>query len=248
MNPGRIREILDQVASGQIDVEQALESLRTLPFRDLGFAKLDHHRELRSGLPEVVFAPGKSLDHLLGIVANLDAAGESILVTRLEAEPAALLCERIPALRYEPLARLAFARPLPQGGRGAILVAAAGTADLPVAEEAALTAEFFGNRVRRVYDVGVAGIQRLFAHCDELRGAAVVIVVAGMEGALPSVVGGIVDRPLIAVPTAVGYGASFGGLAALLAMLNSCAAGVVVVNIDNGFGAAVAAHRINRAA
>jgi len=246
MSPARIREILQQVAAGTLGPEQGFEALRDLPFHDLGFAKLDHHRELRCGMPEVVFAPGKDPEQLASIVASLDAAGHSILVTRLEPERAALVCGRVPALRYDALARIASARPLPQGGRGRILVAAAGTADLPVAEEAALTAEFLGNRVTRAYDVGVAGIHRLFSHYEELRDASVLIVVAGMEGALPSVIGGMVERPLIAVPTAVGYGASFGGLAALLAMLNSCAAGVVVVNIDNGFGAAVAAHRINR--
>ncbi|HSQ01474.1 MAG TPA: nickel pincer cofactor biosynthesis protein LarB [Candidatus Dormibacteraeota bacterium] len=250
MTPERLREILDAVARGALDRDAALEAIKRLPFEDLGFAKVDHHRTLRSGVPEAVFSAGKTPDQIVAVASALRASGQSVLVTRLSPEAAAVVTAALPELTYEPGARLAYWRrpDLEVGGRGTIVVAAAGTADLPVAEEAALTAELMGNAVDRVYDVGVAGIHRLFAHHDRLRQASVLIVVAGMEGALPSVVGGLVDRPLIAVPTSIGYGASVGGLAALLAMLNSCAAGVTVVNIDNGFGAGVAASLINRAA
>jgi len=197
----------------------------------------------------VIFGAGKTAEQVIAIARSLRDGGHDVLITRLAADVAALVTAALPELTYRADARLALWRrgaPAPRG-RGTILVVAAGTADLPVAEEAAVTAEVAGNQVERIYDVGVAGIHRLFAHHDRLRAASVLIVVAGMEGALPSVVGGLVDRPLIAVPTSVGYGASFGGLAALLAMLSSCAAGVTVVNIDNGFGAGVAASLINRA-
>ena len=248
MTPERLREILDAVARGALDRDAALEAIRHLPFEDLGFAKVDHHRALRNGAPEAIFGPGKTPAQIIAIAAALRASGQSVLVTRLEPGAAAQVTAALPELTYEPGARIAYWRrpDLETGGRGTIVVAAAGTADLPVAEEAALTAELMGNAVDRVYDVGVAGIHRLFAHHERLRQASVLVVVAGMEGALPSVVGGLVDRPLVAVPTSIGYGASFGGLAALLAMLNSCAAGVTVVNIDNGFGAGVAASLINR--
>ena len=248
MTPERLREILDAVARGALDRDAALEAIRRLPFEDLGFAKVDHHRALRNGAPEAIFGPGKTPAQIIAIAAALRASGQSVLVTRLEPGAAAQVTAALPELTYEPGARIAYWRrpDLAAGGRGTIVVAAAGTADLPVAEEAALTAELMGNAVDRVYDVGVAGIHRLFAHHERLRQASVLVVVAGMEGALPSVVGGLVDRPLVAVPTSIGYGASFGGLAALLAMLNSCAAGVTVVNIDNGFGAGVAASLINR--
>lgn len=249
MTPERLRAILDRVAGGELDPAAALEAIRHLPFEDLGFAKVDHHRALRNGVPEVVYGPGKTPAQIVAIARSLLAREQSVLVTRLEAEPAAAVRAQLPMLTYDAHARVAWWRrpDTAAGGRGTIVVAAAGTADLPVAEEAALTAELTGNAVDRIYDVGVAGIHRLFAHHERLRAASVLIVVAGMEGALASVVGGLVDRPLIAVPTSVGYGASFGGLAALLAMLNSCAAGVTVVNIDNGFGAGVAASLINRA-
>jgi NCAIR mutase (PurE)-related protein len=249
MTPERLRALLTRVAAGELDADAALEELRHLPFQDLGFAKVDHHRGLRSGVPEVIFAPGKTPEQIAAVARALLDSGQSVLVTRLAADAAATVCADLPMLTYEPGPRLAYWRrpDLPAVGAGVIVVAAAGTADLPVAEEAAMTAELIGHRVDRVYDVGVAGIHRLFANHDRLRAARVLIVVAGMEGALPSVVGGLVDRPLIAVPTSIGYGASFGGLAALLAMLNSCAAGVTVVNIDNGFGAGVAATLINRA-
>ncbi len=247
MTPERLRAILEQVAAGSLDAATAFERIKHLPFEDLGFAKVDHHRALRVGVPEVVYAPGKTADQITAVARTLQAAGQSVLITRLAAEPAAAVCAAVPALTYDAGARIAYWRrpDLPRAGSGVIVVAAAGTADLPVAEEAALTAELIGHRVDRVYDVGVAGIHRLFANHERLRTANVLIVVAGMEGALPSVVGGLVSRPLIAVPTSIGYGASFGGLAALLAMLNSCAAGITVVNIDNGFGAGVAASLIN---
>ena len=248
MTPARLRELLQQVAAGSLTADAALEQIKSLPFEDLGFAKIDHHRALRSGLPEVIFGAGKSVDQIVAIARRLRDVGHNVLITRLDADTATAVMAEIPALAYSPMARVASLRqaPVETMAPGVVLVVAAGTSDIPVAEEAALTADLMGNRVERIYDVGVAGIHRLFAHQEQLRQARVIIVVAGMEGALPSVVGGLVDRPVIAVPTSVGYGASFGGLAALLAMLNSCAAGVTVVNIDNGFGAAVAASLINR--
>ena len=249
MTPGRLRELLEQVERGDLAADDAYALVRDLPFEDLGFAKVDHHRGLRNGLPEVIFAPGKSPEQIVAIARRLRETGQNVLITRLERAAAGFVVEALPELEYHAAARLAvFVHAPPQAvGRGTILVVAAGTSDLAVAEEAALTAEYMGHVVDRVYDVGVAGIHRLFAHAEKLRNASVLVVVAGMEGALPSVVGGLVDRPVIAVPTSVGYGASFGGLAALLGMLNSCAAGVTVVNIDNGFGGGVAAALINRA-
>jgi NCAIR mutase (PurE)-related protein len=248
MNPVRLRALLDDVATGRVTPVAATEQLKSLPFEDLGFAKVDHHRALRHGLPEVIFGEGKSPAQIIEIARRLRADGDDVLVTRLRADAAAAVVAAIPELTYAADARIAYCRQSPPdtASKGTIAVVAAGTADLPVAEVAVLTAELIGNPVQRLYDVGVAGIHRLLARFDVLRQANVLIVVAGMEGALPSVVGGLVDRPVIAVPTSIGYGASFGGLAALLAMLNSCAAGVTVVNIDNGFGAAVAASLINR--
>ena len=248
MTPSRLLELLEQLARGELEVAAAFDQMKRLPFEDLGFAKVDHHRALRSGLPEVVLGLGKTADQVIAIAHRLRATGQSVLITRLDAAVAPDVLAAVPELTWVPDARLAYCRGEASAapGRGTILVVAAGTADVPVAEEAALTAALMGQDVERVYDVGVAGIHRLFAHHDRLRAASVLVVVAGMEGALPSVVGGLVDRPLIAVPTSIGYGASFGGLAALLAMLNSCAAGVTVVNIDNGFGAGVAAALINR--
>lgn len=248
MNPNRLRELLTKVAQGQVDADSALEQLRGLPFEDLGFAKVDHHRALRTGFPEVIFGTGKTAEQIIDIARSLAKREHNVLITRLDAATAPAVQAALPSLTYYPMARIAtllHKAPQPRG-RGTVLVVAAGTSDLPVAEEAALTAEILGNHVERICDVGVAGIHRLLAHQEALRSATVLIVVAGMEGALPSVVAGLVDRPVIAVPTSIGYGASFGGLAALLAMLNSCAAGVMVVNIDNGFGAAVAASLINR--
>jgi len=249
MNPQRLRHLLEQVRTGAVPPDAALEQLRSFPFDDLGFAKVDHHRPLRTGFPEVIFGAGKSPDQIVDIARSLNAGAHNVLITRLDPDKAAAVCAALPSVQYNPHARAAtIVQTAPEiVGRGTVLVVAAGTSDVPVAEEAALTAELMGNRVERVTDVGISGIHRLFAYRETLSAAAVLIVVAGMEGALPSVVAGLVDRPVIAVPTSIGYGASFGGLAALLAMLNSCAAGVTVVNIDNGFGAGVAASLINRA-
>jgi len=248
MDRERLAELLDAVRRGACPVDEALERLRALPFEDLGFARLDHHRSLRNGFPEVIFGQGKTPQQIVGIAERLAAAGGNVLVTRLAPEAASRLVAEVEGFTYHELPRVAVlrARPVEPTGAGTVLVVSAGTADLPVAEEAAITAELMGNPVERLYDVGVSGLHRLLAECRRLWDAAVLIVVAGMEGALPSVVGGLVDRPVIAVPTSVGYGTSMQGLAALLAMLNTCAAGVTVVNIDNGFGAAAAASRINR--
>ena len=248
MNPDRLRELLIRVGAGEVSADDALQQLKRLPFEDLGFAKVDHHRSLRTGIPEVIFGEGKTSEQIFEITRSLNDGAHNVLITRLDAAKAEQLCAAFPDVTYSAHARVAtLIHAEPEiTGRGLIDVVAAGTSDLPVAEEAALTAELMGNRVERITDVGVSGIHRLFAHRDTLSAAAVLIVVAGMEGALPSVVAGLVDKPVIAVPTSIGYGASFGGLAALLAMLNSCAAGVTVVNIDNGFGAGVAASLINR--
>ncbi|MDI6854318.1 MAG: nickel pincer cofactor biosynthesis protein LarB [Deltaproteobacteria bacterium] len=248
MDAKLLEQLLHDVERGRVSVSEALERLRTLPFENLGFACVDHHRHLRQGFPEVVFAEGKSLDQVKGILTSLWAASARILVTRLAPDHAEALGQDFPEACYYPASRsLTLSRgEIPDQGRGLIIVISAGTSDIPVAEEAAVTARIMGNRVETVYDCGVAGLHRLLAHQQLFRKATVFIVVAGMEGALPSVVGGMVDRPVIAVPTSVGYGASFGGLAALLAMLNSCANGVAVVNIDNGFGAGHLAALINR--
>ena len=249
MNGSDIRAILDDVQAQRLTPEQAhrrvLQFLRQAPFEDLGFARVDHHRSLRQGFPEVVFGSGKTPDQIAAIAERIVAAGHSLLVTRTDARAFDTVRQKVPDATFQELART-ITRPLPCApGKGIVLVAAAGTADLPVAEEAAVTAEIMGNQVDRVYDVGVAGLHRLLAEHQRLMSARVIIVVAGMEGALPSVVGGLVDVPVIAVPTSVGYGASFGGLSALLGMLNTCASGVSVVNIDNGFGAAAIASSIN---
>ena len=249
MRAEQLESLLAEVAAGRLTPKGALERLRHLPFEDLPFARVDHHRALLQGQPEVVFCEGKTADQVVAICERLEAAGGSFLGTRASEAVANRLRERFPETVWNPLARtvhLAGDRPAPAHEAGTILVVSAGTSDLPVAEEAAVVADAFGHKVERLVDVGVAGLHRLLASATQLRGARVVIVVAGMEGALPSVVGGMVAAPVIAVPTSIGYGASFGGLAALLAMLNSCAAGVTVVNIDNGFGAAAAASRICR--
>jgi pyridinium-3,5-biscarboxylic acid mononucleotide synthase len=243
----QLEALLAEVAGGRLAPDAALERLRHLPFEDLPFARIDHHRALRQGFPEVVFCEGKTADQVVAICERLERASESFLGTRASEAVASRLQARFPAMVWNPLARTVHL-PAKQPVRpGPILVVSAGTSDLPVAEEAAVVAEAFGHPVERLVDVGVAGLHRLLVATDQLQRARVVIVVAGMEGALPSVVGGLVGVPVVAVPTSVGYGASFGGLAALLAMLNSCAAGVTVVNIDNGFGAAAAASRICQA-
>lgn len=240
----RLAALLAAVRGGEVSVAAALERLKTLPFEDLGYAKVDHHRQLRNGFPEVIFCEGKTAAQVLGIVAALRRDGVAVLGTRAAPELAAAVAEAQPGTVYHDTARCfvvdGATHPVaPAAGRLAVVTA--GTTDIPVAEEAAVTGAALGLEVERVFDVGVAGIQRLFARLDAIRAADVVIVAAGMDGALASVVGGLVDRPVIAVPTSVGYGASFHGVAALLTMLNSCASGVTVVNIDNGFGAAYAA-------
>jgi NCAIR mutase (PurE)-related protein len=248
MNLKDIKALLDAIQAGTLTPDEGVERLRDLPFEDAGVALIDHHRALRQGVPETILGEGKTAEQIQTIVARMAAKGGNVLVTRLAAEKTADLLKNHPGGDYDPLART-FAlvqQPLDDLGRGTVAVVCAGTSDLPVAREAAITARMFQNRVVEITDVGVAGLHRLLAHSKQLREAAVIIVVAGMEGALPSVVGGLVDVPVIAVPTSIGYGAAFGGVAALLGMLNSCAGGVTVVNIDNGFGAAFAATRINR--
>ncbi len=250
MTPERIAALLSDVAAGRLSPAEALGQLRHFPSEQLPFASVDHHRALRQGQPEVVFCAGKTVEQVVMICQRLAAVSGGFLGTRASVEQAEALRAAFPLMEWNAQARTVFLPPDPRPeprGRGTVLVVCAGTSDLPVAEEAAVVAEAFGNPVERMTDVGVAGIHRLMAQGDRLREAAVVIVVAGMEGALPSVVGGLIGVPVIAVPTSVGYGAAFGGVAALLGMLNSCAAGVTVVNIDNGFGAAAAATRINQA-
>ena len=243
-----LKHLLEEVRAGRLPVAAALDRLRTLPFEDLGFARVDHHRQLRQSFPEVVFAAGKSLEQIRGILTSLSARSDHILMTRLAPDKAAALAADFPGGRYYPDSQAwTLSRgEIPDRGRGLILVISAGTSDIPVSEEALVTARIMGHRAEALYDVGVAGLHRLLAHQDLLAQATCFIVVAGMEGALPSVVAGLVDRPVVAVPTSIGYGASFGGLAALLAMLNSCATGLAVVNIDNGFGAGYLAAMINR--
>jgi NCAIR mutase (PurE)-related protein len=249
MDPKRLRELLEGVQHGTTSVEAAVAELKDLPYADLGFAAVDHHRALRHGAPEVVLGHGKTADQIAGIARELARTGQNVLVTRLDADKARALCAAVPGMKYEELARTATLEqmPVPELGKHPVALVSAGTGDLPVAEECAETLRMLGVKVERVYDVGVAGIHRLLHRRDVFDRTSVAIVVAGMEGALPSVVGGIVAGPVIAVPTSVGYGVSFGGLAALAGMLSSCASGVVVCNIDNGFGAAYAAARILRA-
>jgi NCAIR mutase (PurE)-related protein len=260
MNPEQIRELLERVRLGALPVEDALTALKWLPYEEMGFARVDVHRRLRTGYPEVVFCQGKTPEQAASIVARLAEAHESVLATRATAEHAAAIVASVPESVYHEAARIVEVRrgapepgarsqegvPAAGGSSAFILVISAGTADIPVAEEAAVTAEALGSQVERLYDVGVAGLHRLLDQRDLLQKASVILVVAGMEGALPSVVAGLVEQPVIAVPTSVGYGASFQGLSALLTMLNSCASGIAVVNIDNGFGAGYFAHLINR--
>jgi len=248
VNEETLRDILQAFRDGKLELAATVERLRTLPFEDLGFARVDHHRALRRGFPEVVFGEGKSPEQITSVMRALLAQGAPVLVTRVDAAKAGAVTKEIPAATYHEVARALTVRPqeVPRRGRGTVMVVAAGTSDIPVAEEAVITAEMMGSRVERLYDVGVAGLHRLLDYLQELRQAHVFVIVAGLEGALPSVIGGLVDRPIVAVPTSVGYGASFNGLAALLAMLNSCAPGVAVVNIDNGFGAGYIASLINQ--
>lgn len=248
MEQDSIRELLVSVRGGEISVEEAMQRLRHLPFEDIGLACIDHHRGLRRGLSEVLYGEGKEVEDILAIMESMLAKGDNILVTRLSKEKAEKIRMTFPRSLYYAKARvLTLIQKAPKTrGRGTILVISAGTSDIPVAEEAAITARFMGNDVEMVHDVGVSGLHRLLSHRERLSAASVIVVVAGMEGALPSVVGGLVDKPVIAVPTSVGYGASFEGIAALLGMLNSCASGITVVNIDNGFGAGYAASLINR--
>ncbi len=274
MNETYIRDLLEQVSSGALSSDEAFEQLKELPYKDIGFANVDHHRAIRTGFPEVIFSQGKTPEQIRDIFMELIGKGLLIMATRATAGDFAKVSEQIPQARYYEAARIIAVLPeeggaesaadggsesvadagtgsaadggSESGALGTVAVVSAGTADIPVAEEAAVTAELLGNDVNRIYDVGVAGIHRLFDRLEEIRGADVVITVAGMEGALASVIGGLVESPVIAVPTSVGYGANLGGLSALLSMLNSCANGVGVVNIDNGFGAAYLASVINR--
>ena len=249
MTPSELRTLLDQVRDGRLDParahEQLLNTLREQPFEDLGFAKIDHHRSIRQGFPEVVLGLGKTAEQITAIAEQIVGRGHPLLVTRADESAWTAVRARVPAAEYHPIARCITVGGNMPPGAGTIALASAGTSDLPVAEEAAVTAELMGNTVDRLYDVGVAGIHRLLKQRERLESARVIIVVAGMEGALPSVVAGMVSVPVIAVPTSVGYGASFGGIAALLGMLNSCANGVSVVNIDNGYGAGCIASMIN---
>src|SRR5688500_487731 len=245
MDSESLRRLLGDVSAGRLDPDAALERLRGLPYADLGFAKVDLHRSLRAGAPEAVYCPGKTPDQVVAIVQRLAVEHANVLATRADERAAAAVAAAGLPHHYEARARLLIVRPEPVEGVGLVVVAAAGTADEPVAQEAALVAQALGNRVERVNDCGVAGLHRLLAQREVFSEANVIVAVAGMEGALPSVIAGIVDRPVIAVPTSVGYGTSLNGLAALLAMLNSCAPGVSVVNIDNGYGAAHQASQIN---
>ncbi|OGO08820.1 MAG: 1-(5-phosphoribosyl)-5-amino-4-imidazole-carboxylate carboxylase [Chloroflexi bacterium RBG_13_60_13] len=247
MNPEQLRQLLTDVQSGRVGVEKALTQLKLLPYEDIGFAKLDHHRWLRKGFPEVVLCRGKTVGQVVGIVECLSATGSTVLATKASPEMFAAVHKAVPGARFCELPGLILVNERAMSrSPGFVLVVTAGTADIPAAEEAAVTAEAMGNRVERLYDVGVAGLHRLLDHNELLLEANVIVAVAGMEGALASVISGMVERPIIAVPTSVGYGANFEGLAALLAMLNSCAPGVAVVNIDNGFGAGYLASLVNR--
>lgn len=243
-----VRKLLENVRDGSVSVEEAQARLVKLPYEDIGFAKLDHHRKIRSGFGEVVFCGGKEDDHLRGIFETFYKEDTEVLGTRASQHQYEVVRAAVPAVVYDPVSRILKYQKAPRQGSGLTAVCTAGTADIPVAEEAAQTCEFFGTGVRRYYDVGVSGIHRLFAKIEEIRQADVVIAIAGMEGALASVIAGLVEVPVIAVPTSVGYGASFGGVSALLTMLNSCANGIATVNIDNGYGAAYVASQICRLA
>ena len=246
MTTSQAAQLLDQFRAGKVPREKVLAAFQAAPVADLGFAQVDTHRALRKNFPEVIFGAGKTTDHVVKIAAKLLALGQPVLVTRIPVDCARALKRKFKAAVHHPPARCVTIEPKPLPKRpGFIAVVCAGTSDLPVAEEAAVTAEIMGNRVERIHDIGVAGLHRMLGRMEVLQRANVIVAVAGMEGALPSVLAGLVARPVIAVPTSIGYGASFGGVAALLAMLNSCASGVTVVNIDNGFGAGYAASQIN---
>ncbi len=245
MNSTQLKKLLKQVQSGKVTIQTALDQLKTLPYEDIGFASIDHHRSLRQGFPEVIFGEGKTKPQIMDIARRLLKKGNPLLATRVTPEIARALKRLNSKAVYHEAARLVSVTDPKRRRIGDIVIVTAGTADIPVAEEARITAEVMGSRVQSLYDVGVAGLHRILDRQDILRSARVLIVVAGMDGVLPSVVGGLVDRPIVAVPTSQGYGASFGGLSALLTMLNSCSSGIGVVNIDNGFGAGCLAHRIN---
>ena len=251
MNETKLRELLEKISKGDLSVNLGIEALKKLPFENLGWACLDHHRHIREGFPEVVYGPGKTCEQLVDIVSKLISVGGPVLVTRVSEEQSECVAQAIPEIEFHPIPKSLtwsgeISRPRPSN-KGTVLVISAGTADLPVAEEACLTLKLMGHPFKRIYDVGVAGIHRLLDHLDELRKASVIIAVAGMDGVLPSILGGIVSVPVVAVPSSTGYGANFQGLAPLLTMLNSCATGIAVVNIDNGFGAGAFAAMINRA-
>lgn len=247
MNPENIRQLLGKVKKGELSIDKALERLKTLPFEDIGFATLDHHRSLRKGFPEVIWGEGKTSSQITIIIKKMLSKNHPILVTRVDVRKAAQIKKSIPQISYHPVSRTLTSTTgkISKTGKGTILVVSAGTSDIPVAEEAVITATIMGNKVDHLYDVGVAGIHRLVDKKEKLMSSSVLIVVAGMEGALPSVIGGLIDKPIIAVPTSTGYGTGLGGIAALLSMLNSCASGIAVVNIDNGFGAGYIASLIN---
>lgn len=247
MRPEEIKGLLTKVKQGTIDIDSAIESLKQLPYTDLGHTKVDNHREIRTGYPEVIFGAGKTVQQVRQIIEHMAEGNTNILATRVTKEMFDEVRKIIPEAEYHELARIIAIKKTHMGSTSTyVSVVTAGTSDLPVAEEAAITAEFYGNTVKRVFDVGVAGLHRLTDKIEEIRSARVIVVVAGMEGALPSVIGGMVDKPVIAVPTSIGYGANFGGLSALLGMLTSCASGISVVNIDNGFGAGYLAGMINK--
>lgn len=248
MDMTSLKQLLDHVATGNISVEDAAQKLKHLSFEDLDYAHIDHHRSLRKGFPEVIFGQEKTVDQIVGIMEKMIIQENIVLVTRIQARHADSVISRFPDAEYHEDAKMVVwkKQDIPQSGKGTVIVISAGTSDIPVAKEALLTAQVMGNKVESVFDVGVSGIHRLFNHKKLIEEASVLVVVAGMEGALPSVVAGMVSRPVIAVPTSVGYGVSFGGLTALFAMLNSCSSNVAVVNIDNGFGAGYMASIINR--
>lgn len=248
MNSDTLKAILNSVSTGGTSIDDALESLKHLSLEDIGYAHIDHHRSLRKGFPEVIFGENKTIEQIIGIMERMAQWEKVILVTRIDADKADAVIAEFPNAEYHSDAKMICLTEgsIPETGKGNILIISAGTSDIPVAKEAYLTAKAMGNPVEAIYDVGVAGIHRLFRHKEKIEKAAVLVVVAGMEGALPSVVAGMVERPVIAVPTSVGYGSSFGGLTALFSMLNSCSSNIAVVNIDNGFGAGYMASTINR--